>query len=48
MMGGGMGMMGMMGGQTDSPRMLQMRGEMIKAIGELMIKHGKMMESAGK
>jgi hypothetical protein len=48
MMGGGIGMMNMMGGQTDSPRILQMRGEMLKAMGELMIKHGKMMESAGR
>ncbi len=46
MMGGGM--MNMMGGQMDSPRTMQMRGEMLKAMGELMIKHGKMMESAGK
>ena len=42
------GMMNMMGGQMDSPRTMQMRGEMLKAMGELMIKHGKMMESAGK
>jgi hypothetical protein len=25
--------------------MLQMRGEILKAIGEVMMKHGKMMES---
>ena len=44
MMGGGM--MGMMGGQSDSPRMMQMRGEMMKAIGEVMMKYGKAMEGA--
>jgi hypothetical protein len=48
MMGsGGMmsgGTMGMMGGQAESPRMLQMRGEMLKAMGEIMMKHGKMTE----
>lgn len=47
MMGGGM--MGMMaGGQAESPRMVQMRGEMMKAMGEVMMKYGKMMEGAGK
>lgn len=45
MMGGGMGMMG---GQSDSPRMMQMRGEMMKAMGEVMMKYGRMMEGAGK
>ena len=47
MMGGGgmaSGMMGMMGGQAESPRMLQMRGEMLKAMGEIMMKYGKMTE----
>ncbi len=53
MMGGmmdpsGMGMMGMMGGgQMDSKamrRMLQLRGEMLKAVGEVLLKHGKAME----
>ena len=45
MMGGGMmPMMGMTGGQSDSPRMMQMRGEMMKAMGEVMMKYGKMME----
>jgi hypothetical protein len=51
MMGGGMmggGMMGMMGGQGDSPRIMQMRGEMMRAMGEVMMKYGKMMEGAGK
>jgi hypothetical protein len=48
MMGGGMmPMMGMMG-RTD-PRamgqMLQMRGEILKAVGDVMIKYGKTMES---
>jgi hypothetical protein len=49
-MGGGMmggGLMGMMAGQSD-PRILQMRGEMMKAMGEVMMKYGKMMESGGK
>jgi hypothetical protein len=50
-MGGGMmgsgGMMGMMGGQSDSPRTLQMRGEMMKAMGEILVKYGKAMESGG-
>ena len=46
MMGGGgmMPMMGMMGGSSDSPRMMQMRGEMLKAMGDVLIKHGKAME----
>ena len=39
---------GMMGGGPMDPkamgRMLQMRGEMCKAMGEIMIKYGKMME----
>jgi hypothetical protein len=54
MMGGGMtqggmmsGMMGMMGGQSDS-RMMQMRGEMMKAMGDIMMKYGKMMETPGR
>ena len=50
MMGGmmGGGTMGMMGGQSEPPRMIQMRGEMMKAMGEVMLKYGKMMEGAGK
>ncbi|MBI2159368.1 MAG: hypothetical protein HYU25_03080 [Candidatus Rokubacteria bacterium] len=47
MMGGG-GMMGMMGGQADpktQARMLQMRGEIMKAVGDVLIKHGKALES---
>jgi len=55
MMGGrmgsyGMGMGRMMGsGQMDPKvmgRMLQLRGEILKAIGEVMVKHGKAMEEA--
>jgi hypothetical protein len=46
MMGGG-GMMGMIGGQSDSPRAIQMRGEMMKAMGEIMTKYGKAMEGSG-
>jgi len=43
MMGGG----AMMGGSPgESARMLQMRGEMMKAMGDIMIKYGKAMESA--
>jgi hypothetical protein len=36
-------MLGMMGAQAD-PRMMQMHGEMMKAIGDVMLKYGKMME----
>jgi hypothetical protein len=46
MMGGMMPMVGMMGGPSDSPRMMQMRGEMMKAMGDIMMKYGKMMEGA--
>ena len=55
MMGGrmgpsGMGMARMMGsGQMDPKvmgRMLQLRGEILKAVGEVMVKHGKAMEEA--
>lgn len=55
MMGGqmgrsGMGMMGMMGGgQTDPKtmgRMLQLRGDILKAIGEVLLKYGKALEEA--
>lgn len=45
-MGRGM-MMGMMGGGQMDPKtlaqMLQLRGEVLRAIGEVMIKHGKAM-----
>ena len=56
MMGGGMGggmmggMMGggMMGGQAGNPRamaqMMEMRGEMMKAMGEVMLKHAKKLQ----
>ena len=44
---GSLGMTGMMGdGQMDAKtrrRMLQMRGEMLKAMGEVMLKHGQAM-----
>src|SRR5215475_12735440 len=50
MMGGGMmqggmmpRMMGMMGGGQSDSRMMQMRGEMMKAMGDIMIKYGKML-----
>ena len=45
MMGGMPGMAGMMGGGPPDPRMMQMRGEMMKAMGDIMIKYGKMMEA---
>jgi uncharacterized membrane protein YedE/YeeE len=52
MMGGGMcGMMGGMGmaGTSDPKtlaRMLQLRGEMMKAVGEVLLKHGQALEVA--
>jgi hypothetical protein len=49
MQGGTMPMMGMMGGSpSESPKMVQMRGEMLKAMGEIMMKYGKMMEGSGR
>lgn len=57
MMGGGMPMMGgMMGGMpmtgAGDPRtlgtMLQMRGELMKAAGEILLKYGKQLETAGQ
>jgi hypothetical protein len=40
--------MGMMGGQPMDPktvgRMLQLRGDMLKAVGEVLYKHGKALE----
>ncbi len=49
MSGGMMEMMGggMMGNPSD-PRMLQMRGEMMKAMGDIMMKYGKMMETPSR
>lgn len=52
MMGGGMEMMpmmrGMMGGAQTDPkvmgRMLQIRGDMLKAMGDVLLKHGKQLE----
>jgi len=50
MMGGGM--MGMpMGGEAQMDpksraQMLEMRGEMMKAMGDIMMKHAKKMQSA--
>jgi hypothetical protein len=50
MMGGQMdpaGMMGMMGGGERDPkamaRMLELRGDLLKAMGEVMLKHAKVM-----
>ena len=43
-------MLGMSGEQKMDPKMmahmLQMRGEMMKAMGDVMMKHGKMMQGA--
>jgi hypothetical protein len=48
MMGGGMmGMMPMMGGDgTPSPDMMAMRGEMMKAMGDIMMKYAQRMQPA--
>src|SRR5262249_32418162 len=47
------GMMGLMGGMEAGPmepkargQLLQMRGEMLKAIGDIMIKHGQALQAA--
>ena len=48
---GGMGMRGMMGGSQDPKRMalmLQIRGEVLKAVGEVLLKYGKAMAEEGK
>src|SRR5687767_3821853 len=45
---GGSSMTGMMGGPSDSPRMMQMRGEMMRAMGDILTKYGKMMESSSR
>ena len=47
MPGGVCPMMGAMGGDVDSPKMMQMRGEMMKAMGEIMMKHARKMGGAG-
>ena len=39
-------MMSMMGRQAD-PRTMQMHGEMMKAMGDIMMKYGKMAEGGG-
>ena len=41
-------MMGMIGGESDSPRTTQTRGEMLKAMGEGMMKYGTMMEGVSR
>jgi uncharacterized membrane protein len=53
MMGGGgmgpgmMGMMPMMGGDaTQHPEMMAMRGEMMKAMGDIMMKYAQRMQPA--
>jgi hypothetical protein len=51
MRGGSMNPLGMMGMLSDGPmdpkargRMLQLRGELLKAMGEVMLKHGQALE----
>lgn len=47
----GMGMKGMMGGAHDPKimgRMLQMRGDILKAVGEVLLRYGKEMAGEGK
>jgi hypothetical protein len=47
----GMGMMGMMRGGKDPKRMgrmLQMRGDIMKAVGEVMLKYGKEIAEEAK
>ncbi len=39
-------MMAMMGHPAD-PRLMQMHGEMMKAMGDIMMKYGKALESSG-
>ena len=46
-MAGGMMGGGMMGGpQSTDPKMMEMRGEMMKAMGEIMMKHAQRMQPA--
>jgi hypothetical protein len=48
MMGAGMMAPGMMAGQSTDPKtmaqMMEMRGEMMKAMGDIMLKHAKQMQ----
>ena len=48
MMGGQMDPLGMVGGDQIDPktmaRLLQLRGDMLKAMGEVLLKHGRAME----
>lgn len=47
----GMGMKGMMGAPHDPKavgRMLQMRGDVLKAVGEVLLKYGREMAGEGK
>lgn len=50
MMGSGTMSGGMMGGQAGDPRamaqMMELRGEMMKAMGEVMLKHAKKLQEA--
>ena len=45
MKGGGM-MSGGMGGKSDSPLIMETRSGMLKAMGEVMVKYGKMTSPA--
>ena len=40
--------MPMAGGPSESPRIVQLRGEMMKAMGDVLLKYGKMMEDADR
>ena len=44
MMGGGMGMLGEPGDPKAAARMLKLRGDMLKAMGEVLLKHGAELE----
>ena len=46
MMGGGMGMLGEPGDPKTAARMLKLRGDMLKAMGEVLLKHGAELEKS--
>jgi hypothetical protein len=41
-------MMGMMPQMMANPKMMQMHAEMMKAMSDIMMKYGKMMEGRGR
>jgi hypothetical protein len=43
-MGGGMGMLGEPDDPKSAARMLKLRGDMLKAMGEVLLKHGAELE----